>query len=90
MPEYPENPNSIMEDETRYALIRLPSGKNERVEFNRAYDCLQLFHEHHSPETVIETSQKKGAIYEGKYIVRMGDGAPYLYTEQELRELLHS
>jgi hypothetical protein len=89
MPEYPENPNGIMEDETRSAFVELPDGHRQLVQFGSTFDCIMLYHNCHNPETIMETAKERNAIYEGKYIVRMYDGDPYLYTEGELRKLIH-
>ncbi len=89
MSEYPDNPNEIIEDEARSAFIESPGGHRQQIQFNNPLGCIMLHHEHHSPETIMEIAKKIGAIYEDKYIILMGDGPPFLYTEIELRKLLH-
>ena len=89
MPEFPSNPNEIIEDETRHAFTESPDRSRQEIQFNEPTGCVMLHHEHHDPKTIIEIAKKINAMHEDKYIIMMGDGVPYLYTRDELQKLLH-
>jgi hypothetical protein len=81
----------VYEDCTRRAWFSGELGNPSRwVDFGKELPAVLLNDTLHNPEEIIKFAKKIGAIFEGKYIIVVGDGRPRLYTDEQARKLLHA
>ena len=80
----------MREDSARRAFFAGELGNpSSWVDFGKDLPAVSVNDIVHDPRAVLRFARRIGAMFDGKYLVIVGDGRPCLYTEAQLLKLFH-